>query len=261
MEQSLFIVLIVGAVALIIIASLYAKKQAEERRAAMFEIAQRHGLEFYPYGLARVTSDAGFFDRLFGLVEAPADRFLEAFRGFDPFGKGHSPEVSNLIAGRREGVDWFIFDYNYKVTTSNGKTTTTTTYRNGIAAVRIPMTLPGMRLSRESFMDRVMEKLGRREVEFESAEFNKLYFVQCRDQKAAYDLIHPQMMEYLLSIPVRDWQFAGPFLLIWQNSYYSPMEIHRVMQDIEGFLERVPNYVKQDRGFAMPWANPFDNMS
>ncbi|MBX3117742.1 MAG: hypothetical protein KF784_01655 [Fimbriimonadaceae bacterium] len=261
MEQAVFIVGAIIFGLILILSMMYAKKKAEERRVAMFELAGRLGLQFMPYGLSREESGSGFFEQMLGFGVSSADRFLDGLDGFEPFGKGYGRDVSSLLIGRREGVDWFIFDYEYKEDTRRDDKVETTTYRFGVAAVRIPMMLPGLRMSPETFADRVMEKLGRHEIEFESAEFNKRYFVQCNDRRAAYDLIHPRMMEYLLTVPARDWQIAGPFIILHQRSYYEPMDIYRIVSDVEGFVQRIPNYVKQDRGISTPWASPFDNMS
>lgn len=260
MAQVPFVLLLALMFVLIIIKVIYAQKKADERRAALLSLSSDQDFEFYPEGL---STDGGgtFFQEIFGLVDSPQDKFLEAFQGFTPFGEGHSPAVNNLIVGRKEGLDWFIFDYDYRVTRSTGKSTTTTTYENGVVAVRLPLMLVCLRFGPEGFFDRVFEKFGRAEIELESEEFNQTYFVQSNDKKGTYDLLHPKMMEYLLSIPTRNWQIAGPFIVLTQNRYFEPAEIRQLMSELQAFVNLIPNYVRQDRRVDFVWQNPLDGMS
>ena len=232
-----------------ILASQAEKRRLEQRRAELASLAERLGLQIMPFGLSSDDGDGGFLSSLFSWNEqGPDDRFLAYFQGFRPFGLGHSQTVPLLMAGRIGEVDWMLFDYEYKITTSTGKSTTTTTYRPSIAAARLPLSLPWLDLSLENFMTHLGERLGIHDVHFESEDFNKTYRVSCQDKKAAYDLLHPQAIEYLLRMPPREWQFGGPFLLLRTDRWAEPMEYLRMKEDIEGFVELIPGYLKEDRG-------------
>lgn len=254
-------VVVGGALLLVIIWGAIAAQKAEEaRKASLVTWAAQNGFEFSLGGLSS-ENEGGFWETLFGGGPGSEEgRFMSTFRGFQPFGIGHSHDVGCLMTGRRGEVDWYLFDYTYKVTSSNGKTTTTTTYPNGIFVVRIPFVFPSMSLSEESFFSRVGALFGAKDVEFESDEFNRRYHVRCDDSQAAYDLIHPQMMEFLMAIPALHWQMAGPFLMIYQRRYLHVADIEASMQLINAFLERIPNYVHQDRGFEASWTKPLDGM-
>ncbi|HEY0867910.1 MAG TPA: hypothetical protein VGE01_11040, partial [Fimbriimonas sp.] len=124
----MFVLAFIGFVVLIVFLAIYAKKKEEERRAALAAFAAANGFQ-YVAGSLSDTLPGGFMENLFGdRSGTDENRFVSRFQGFHPFGQGHSPEVKNLIYGRKDELDWAIFDYSYKVTTSNGKSTQTTTY-------------------------------------------------------------------------------------------------------------------------------------
>jgi hypothetical protein len=250
----------IGLVGLLIWAAVLAHRAEQARIEGLYQFALENGFEFSRTGLSS-ENNSGFWETLMGQGQGSEEsRFIGVFSQFEPFGKGHSQEVSHLITGRKETIDWYFFDYTYKITTSNGKSTSTTTYRNGMFAIRVPFLFPTMSLSQESFLHRVGEFFGSREVEFESDDFNRRYFVKSSDEKATYDLIHPQMMDYLMSIPVLNWQMSGPFLMIYQTRYLTADDIRSSMQIIEGFLQQIPGFLQEDRGFQASWESPLDQM-
>jgi hypothetical protein len=153
-----------------------------------------------------------------------------------------------------------LFDYEYKITRSTGKTTTTTTYVPSVVAARLPMHLPWLQLGEESFFTRLGERLGIHDVHFESEEFNSRFRVHCQDRKSAFDLLNPQTLEYLLSLPRHDWQMGGVFILLYTAGRASPIEFLRMMEDIKGFVELVPEYMRQDRGVRLPPGGPLEGI-
>ena len=254
--EALFPVLFVAFLALIIVAGYFAAQAAKKRREQLAALAAELGFQYLPEGLKRDVP-SGFWASLSAAFEAgPEQGFIQRFHGFTPFGQGHSPDVANLIAGRRGDADWLIFDYTYKVTTSNGKTTQTTTHPYGVVAVRVPLVFPVLSLTAENVFHRIGSKLGMKELTFELEEFNRRYFIRGEDARAAHDLLHPRAIEYLMAHPVRTWQFGGPMLLIIKGGFYDPLEVRRVMEEIDGFLKLVPEYVREDRGFAAKWSSP-----
>jgi hypothetical protein len=222
-------------------------------------MAAELGFEFLPEGLKRQTAPNGFWASLASAFEESPDvAFLHRFEGFSPFGQGHSPDIDNLLVGNKNGLDWYLFDYSYKTTSSNGKTTTTTTHPYGIVAVRVPIVFPGLSMAPENVLHRIGSKLGMKDLTFELEEFNRRYFIQCQDPRAAHDLLHPQAIEFFMRHPVRQWQFGGYHLMIHQSGYYDPLEVRRIMDEIQGFLALVPEYVRQDRSFTPNWSSPLD---
>lgn len=216
--DSPYFFLIIAAIAAIVgIASYYAN---EKRRKELTAFAEANGLSFDP--------DAGSVHT--------------RYEHFDPFDRGHSRRSSNLISGAIGEIQWEMFDYRYTVGSGKNRRT----YRCGIVAAMAPLAFPFLRIRGESVFDKMAAIVGFDDIDFESEEFSQRYHVKCEDRKAAYDLIHPQMMEYLLSLPSFGWQLLGPVILIQQSSTFSADALPAVMSAIQGFVERVPKYVRQD---------------
>lgn len=212
-------ILVILAVIAGIIWSYYASKK---RRDMLRQFALENGLEFRA---------------------SPGD-IHQKYQIFNPLDAGHSRSSQNLIFGRRGELDWELFDYRY--VTGSGKNRTT--HRYGIAAARIPLALPPLNIRPENFLDRIAAAVGFDDIDFESDEFSRAYHVKCSDRKLAYDIIHPQMIEFLMGIARIEWQFAGNMVLLHRSGTYEPDELIYAMKLVEGFLERVPEFVRQDVG-------------
>lgn len=241
------------------IVGYYSKKAAEKRQAELFRLAHNLGLEYMPTGLDGPAK--GFWEQLAtgAFQNSPAEGFLVKFGGFSPFGVGDRPTVKNLIVGRQDDRDWYMFDYCYQTqsTDSNGNTSTTN-HPYGIVAVRMPMVLPPLKLTPENVLLKIGQVFGKRELTFELEEFNKRYFIECVDRQGAYDVLHPRAIDYLMSKPVRQWQMGGMMLVIARSGYYEPQEIFNVHDEVNGFLQLLPDYVRQDRGFAANFQGALD---
>jgi hypothetical protein len=91
-------------------------------------------------------------------------------------------------------------DYHY-VTTSRDKDgkTTTHTHHFSYLLVHLPFQqTPGLFIRPEGFFDKIKRAMGFDDIDFESAEFSKRFYVTSTDKRFAYDVIHPAMMEFLL---------------------------------------------------------------
>jgi hypothetical protein len=222
--NGLLIILVVGAimVGLIVFGHLAAKKRREE----LFKLATRLGLQF----------DPDSYD------------VHDDFDGFSPFGVGSSRRSSNLLHGRLGEIEWEIFDYKY--TTGSGKNKST--HHVSIVAAAVPIMLPRMTIRPEGLFDKIVSIAGFDDINFESEEFSRRFHVKCADRKLCYDLIHPQMIEFLLSSGPAHWQFAGTNILITASGHLAAADIERNMRMIEGFVERIPQYLKQERGLRNP---------
>lgn len=209
-----------GLVAIAIIVGAFLA--SARRRKELTAFALRHGFSFSPF----------------------AGDHHEQFMGFKPFDAGHSRQSHNLIHGRRGRIDWEMFDYKY--TTGSGKNQQTHHY--GIVVARIDVVLSRMCIRQEHFFDKLAGLVGFDDIDFESEEFSKRFHVSAEDRKFAYDLIHPKMMEYLMASPAADWQLGGRVAMITRSRRYKADELLGLMSLIEGFIERIPHYVRQDRG-------------
>ena len=166
----------------------------------------------------------------------------EQLAGFTPFGVGRSRRASNLIAGERGGARWEMFDYRY--TTGSGKNRRVN--RFGVVVARVGLAFPRATLRPEGVFDSIASLAGFGDIEFQSETFSRRYHVSGEDRRRIYDLVHPGMTEYLLSLPAVHWQLGPGVVLLTRRGSYAADELRRATEMIEGFLARVPGYVRAD---------------
>ncbi|MFO1533845.1 MAG: hypothetical protein ABR562_09190 [Thermoplasmatota archaeon] len=195
--------------------------RAARIRAEYLAIAARQGWEF-------IATDA--YDR-------PG-----RYSGFTPFGKGDKRRAENVLSGPYQGTTVDLFTYRYEVTTSNGKTTQTTVYRNRIVAMQMPVAAPNLTLSKETLGKKIFDALGGEDIDFEWDEFSRRFWVKCDDRKFAYDAIDARMMEWLMAQADAgvDWQWRGRTLMVTKVGRFSPEECLPALAFAQGFRERLP---------------------
>jgi hypothetical protein len=222
--QWLIPVVVVLFVVVLAIAAHFAE---QKRRRELTSFARQNGLQF------TADVDPGFVEQFEAL-------------GLRPFGQGRSRRASNLVYGRRGDVQWELFDYRY--TTGSGKNKTT--HRYGVAAARVPLSFPRTALRPEGLFDRIASLAGFDDINFESEAFSRRYHVSGVNRRFVYDLVHPRMMEYLMSLPAMHWQLAPGVVMVIRSGRFDARELPAVTAAIDGLLSRVPAFVRQELGAA-----------
>jgi hypothetical protein len=235
-------ILVIGGV--VIASAIYANKQAAARREALAALASELGWNFDP-------------------SQNPSHD--EEFRQFPCFQRGHSRSAYNTLLGTiaikpgGETADASapplsfparMGDFTYKVTTSNGKSTTTTTYRFSYLIVQLPWSaarVPSLLIRAEGLMDKLAGALGFDDIDFESEEFSRRFCVKSPDKKFAYDVCDPRMMEFLLhsSPPPIDLQL-GQCCLTDGRRRLEPAQFRMLLEWTRAFFERWPEHVIRD---------------
>ena len=109
------------------------------------------------------------------------------------------------------------------------------------------ITMPDLLIRREGLFDKIVSAFGKNDIDFESAEFSRKYFVKCDSRKFAYDIIHPRMMEFLLE--------TEPGLIDIENSRICLSDGYRVWESARfghalhwtrQFLDHWPDFVVKD---------------
>lgn len=183
MDVGVIILIAVVVIALVAAAAYYAHLEAKKHEEALRALARELGFEFEP---------------------ARDDSHDERYAQFEVFRRGHSRYAYNTLIGTVR-IDARPFpcttgDFTYKVTRSNGKTTSTTTYRFSYLIVKLPLVaVPDLLIRRESVMDKLAGVFGFDDIDFESSEFSRKFHVKSPDKRFAYDVVHPRMIEFLMS--------------------------------------------------------------
>jgi hypothetical protein len=176
-------IIIVAVLSLVIWSAIEGHRQAQARVQALGDLAGALGLAFQP---GRDSSHD------------------ERYRTFEIFRRGHSRAAYNTLQGTLQiagsSCRTVMGDFIYKVTSSNGKTTTTTTHHFSYLVVHLPLAnVPDLLIRPEHIFDKLGSALGFDDIDFESAEFSRRFFVKSPDKRFAYDVVTPAMMEFLLA--------------------------------------------------------------
>ena len=174
--------------------------------------------------------------------EAEQPLLVDRFTG-PPFGLGSGRRAYNVLYGTHEGRDLVSFDYEYKTQTSNGKQTTTQVHRFSVLGLSMGIHMPPLSVDPENFLDRFVGRLTGTDIDLESEEFNRSFTVSCPDRKFASDVLHPQMMEFLLQHRQVGWRFEQDSMLMVADGQRTPAQIDATIAVMDGITDRVPEFV------------------
>lgn len=218
-----------------VFACITGNKALQQRRGELAAIAEQLGLSFDP------SHDRDHDDH---------------YSHFEIFRRGHSRSAFNTISGMlgpRDGTTqppMFVKmgDFAYKVTTNNGKTTTTTTHTFSYLIVHLPYAhCPDLLIRREGVFDWLKGALGFDDIDFESAEFSKRFYVGGSDRRFAYDLITPLMMEFLMAEPAPTVDMErGRICIAEGNRRWTPARFEQRLGWLLRFLSLWPEHVRAD---------------
>lgn len=228
MDDIGIVILIVLVVALIGAAMYMAHRAAKKRREALAALAGELGWQF---DSSRDT------------------RHDNEYAHFEVFRRGHSRAAYNTLQGSTE-IDDRSFrakmgDFTYKVTHHTGKGTQTRTYRFSYLILHLPFAgVPDLLIRREGVFDKLAGVLGFDDIDFESAEFSRKFYVKGSDKRFAYDVVHPRMMEFLLASqpPVIDIE-QGRCCITDGRTKWQPQEFRSMLEWAREFFDRWPDHL------------------
>ncbi|MGH3647041.1 MAG: hypothetical protein ACRDTM_07685 [Micromonosporaceae bacterium] len=173
-------------------------------------------------------------------AEAPA--LVHRFQG-QPFGRGSSRRALHVLSGVHRGRE--IVAFEYKFTVSNGDNNSTT-YTYLVVATPTPAPRPHLQVGLEGAGSKLLSVFGARDLQLESEEFNRVFRISTGNDRFAYDVLHPRMMEWLLAdqrsrlVPFR---FEASDLVCWSRTEMNPQQAVWMADYLMDLAERVPAYV------------------
>lgn len=224
----IFFIVVPLMIALFAVMAYLSHQQAVQRRNDLMRIADGLGWAFDP------SSHSDWDDR---------------FPQFGCFREGHSRSAYNLINGSLHIADRVYFttlgDYTFKITTNNGKSSSTSTYHFSFAVVRLPFSgVPQLAVRPEQFFDGLGAFFGFDDIDFESAEFSRAYHVKSPDKRFAYNLIDPRMIEFLMAGKPRTFELAENVLCIYTpRRRWEPVDFPHHLDWCRRFIECWPTHV------------------
>ncbi len=126
--------------------------------------------------------------------------------------------------GTWQGYRILGFDYHYQTYSYSKNGRQTHHHYFSAAILQSPVPLKPLFIRPEGFLDRVAEFLGFDDIDFESLEFSRRFYVKSPDRRWAYDVIHQRTMEFLLASPPFTVQFDRASVIVYRDRIFSPAE-------------------------------------
>jgi len=176
-----------------------------------------------------------------GRDDSLADRFAGT-----PFGKGHSRAADHAFTGEHRGRPFTAFEYRYE---TGGGDSRSTNYVFTVAVVPLPRRMPGLQVAPETLRTKLLGHVGMRDLQLESDEFNEMFRVDTEDERFAYAVLHPRMMQWLIDSPRAEYtpfRFEQGNLLAWHEGGIEAPKVTWMLGYLGDVLERVPASAWQD---------------
>jgi len=220
MNMTYFILIIVGIIAIIIVGVVLKHQKSEGRKKELAGWAFSKGLNFNPAHDSVIDNRYSYFKCL--------------QRGENRYG-------FNIVEGNIGSRPARAFDYHYEThhTDSKGQRHTTHHYFSAVA-VEANLPLKPLFIRNERLFDKLTEFIGFDDIDFESSEFSKKFYIKSPDKKWAYDVLHQATMEFMLGAPRFDIEFGGRQVIAYRNNTFKTMEFEEALNLVNGILDRLP---------------------
>jgi hypothetical protein len=215
--EIVFVLFIVVALVLGILGYL----QSQKRRQELETMARQRGWSFDP------GRDREMKDRL-GLVSC--------------LNRGSNRYAHNIMEGQEGDRRICAFDYHYQ--TGSGKHTHH--HHFSVMVVDAGLPLQPLSIRPEGFFAKIGEFLGFDDIDFESSEFSNKFDVKASDRKWAFDVLHQETMEFLLSMPTFSIEMCGPYVLAYRSDRFGIEDYEAALQVAGGILDRLPGYLLRE---------------
>jgi len=166
------------------------------------------------------------------------DRFAECFEGFSCLQAGDNPRAYDIYKGSCKGRYVIAFDYCRGVLRPEEKRD----YREEFSAVivTVDLKMQPLLIQPKDLRRGAVEFCGYGDINFESAEFSREFYVKSPDKRWAYDVLNQSTMEFLLASPRFTLQFAGTSVIAYNGYRFEASEFEAALTLIEGIFQRLP---------------------
>lgn len=182
-----------------------------------------------------------------GWTYADSDDSLVTLSQRDPFGEGHHRGTAEVLRGRFDGREVVSFVYRWR--TGSGKEEQH--HSAHVVAVALPTCLPIVEVVPEGLGARLAAAFGGQDLRFESEEFNRAFRIQAYDERTAYAIVHPRLMERLLEPDGRlvAWRTDGTWILSWRTGATDLDSLASRLSVMGAVVSAIPRHVWQDHGY------------
>jgi hypothetical protein len=220
------ILLIVVGVAVVIAIAVFSHLQQLKRRKLLAAWASEQGLSY------RAHKDHAF------------DRRYPTFKCLR---QGDNQYAYNIMEGKRGERALAACDYHYETHSTNSKGQRQTHHHHfSVVVLDTGLPLRSLFIRPENFFDSITEFFGVDDIDFESGEFSRKFFVKAPDRRWAFDVLHQETMEYMLEAPRFTLEMAGIWFMARRSRRLSPADFSAAIEVLEGILDRLPEYLLRE---------------
>ena len=177
-----------------------------------------------------------------------------ALPGFLPFSRGRDQRAHRALGGRLEGRPFWVMDAAY--TTGSGKSQQV----HSVSAVLVGMPFGlDLTIQRETAGHKLVDALGGEDIDFEDDRFSRTFWVKSADRRAAYDVLHPQALQFLLDRGTEwTWHWLGGRLMMARPGKLQPTECEALVAQAAAFVALLPRHLVEARKAAdrSAWLSP-----
>jgi hypothetical protein len=185
--------------------------------------------------------------RGFEFVTARDRHIEERYPDFACLRQGDDRYGYNIIDGVYRDFTFAAFHYHYVTYTSNKHGRQAHSHSLSVVVVESPLRLKSLQIRPEGFFDKVGSFFGIDDINFESAEFSRRYHVAAPDRRWAFDVLHQEAIEFLLSAPPELSIEMQPTCAMARSSgRFTPDRFEAALETVVGLLERLPRSVRQE---------------
>lgn len=117
-----------------------------------------------------------------------------------------------------------------------------------LVTVWTPYAMPQLRIWPEALADTLRQTLGEKDIDTESAEFNRAFCVRCEDPAWALEALTPQVMEMLLERPTFQIELHGQVMLLRRpGKRLAPDDLADALDLAGDLLDVLPKYLLEKR--------------
>jgi hypothetical protein len=209
---------------------------ADKKRDRFRKFAQERGYQYRE----EIVGSGGFFDGVIGRAEA-LQYFLNPYLDCEPLTTG-SDLVRHIFESRSGEVAIQCFEYEYK----RGSGDDETTYTFSVAGLQIPANLGVMHVRQSGLFDAIGAVFGMQDIKLELEDFNRRFRVMGSSERLVSDILHPQMMEWLLQVDMDSIQIRGDRLVVFRSGGIDEGFVLEASEFLTKFWAKVPDFVKDD---------------
>ncbi len=144
----------------------------------------------------------------------------------------------NRIIGEFGGRPFLTFDY---LTRGNGKKKRI--HRYSVVLMHSGLPLESLLIHPQNFLYDIAQKIGSKDIDFSSHEFNRKFVVKAENEQWAQQVIHDTVIQMLLKDPIYSVEFNQSNVLVCKSGNSAPEEYESALELAKSMIDLLPEPV------------------